>query len=157
MNKVQIYRRVSTAFPYCEKPNRSELSIHSEKCFHCKMSLEELDRHDGSKLPETAIRYLHNEMSTLSAKAISWVLPSYLRLVIENPEPGDPVPEFLIYFFAPVCKYETETKSQLEQLSTEQIDCLIDLMGYFNNTDWGSYCPDELESAVIFLQSLKQS
>lgn len=77
-------------------------------------------------MPESVIRYLHGELSTLSAKATAWVLPSYLRHVVAHEDEDDPLPtEFLIYDLASDGDHVAEVQARLSFLSDRQIEVLV--------------------------------
>ncbi|EFK97618.1 conserved hypothetical protein, partial [sediment metagenome] len=106
------------------------------------------------ELPVAAVRYLFDELTTLSPKGMEWVLPSYLRCILEAQENLDSSTEYLIYNLAPEPEYEQETSERLSRLSDEQIQCLIKLVQHWQQSErWREYCPKELDRALQFLQS----
>lgn len=117
------------------------------------MSFNYLREWDSSALPSEVVRYLFNEMTTLSQQATSWVLPSYLRQVLNNPEEMETATEYLIYNLAPITEDEEETRARLSLLTKAQIECLQAVIAYWQATErWNDYCPEELNCAATFLR-----
>jgi hypothetical protein len=153
MTPTDVFALVEDAFPYVPRPDIAEISFHQDGCAHCAMSLQYLTEYTGSELPASAVRYLFDELSTLSPKATAWVLPSYLRQVLVDPEQMDSATEFLIYNLAPEAEFEEEAKVRLSLLDRRQVECLVALVDYWQQTErWGEYCPEELNRAKAFLQ-----
>jgi hypothetical protein len=146
---------VEKAFPYVPRPALKDISFHPAGCAHCEMSYRELAQHPEPQLSSEVIRYLFDELSTLSPAATRWVLPSYLRHALSESDEMQTATEFLIYNLAPQPEYEEETKQRLSLLSKSQIECLLELVAYWQQHEhWGSYCPEELDRAKHFLQQL---
>ena len=144
---------VERAFPFVPRPEPSEISFHQDACAHCEMSLQYLSEFTEPELPASAVKYLFDELSTLSPKATRWILPSYLRHVLVAPEQMESATEFLIYNLGPGVESEEETTMRLSLLSKEQVECLLALVEFWQqHTHWGEYCPEELNRAKSFLQ-----
>ncbi|QSI78192.1 DUF6714 family protein [Niveibacterium microcysteis] len=155
MTASDILPLVEKAFPYVPRPALTDISFHTDGCAHCEMSYRELAQHPGPQLSLEVVRYLFDELSTLSSAATRWVLPSYLRHVLSESDAMEMATEFLIYSLAPLAEYEEETKQRLSLLSKPQIECLLELVAYWQHHEhWGIYCPEELDRAKHFLQQL---
>ena len=154
MNKNDIIQLVEKEFPFVSKPKRNDIPFHSDECAHCIFTLEELDKYQGEKLPKEAIRYLYDEMSTLSSIGWSWVLPSYLRVALSSDDKYDTVIEFLIYNLSPADEFVKETNERLAFLSKGQVDCIVELLKFWLcHEHWGSFCRAELERAIEYIGS----
>lgn len=155
MAAAELYTQVEQAFPYVPRPALKDISFHRDECAHCEMSFKELAQHSNPELPREVVRYLFDELTTLSASATRWVLPSYLRHVLSEAPEMRTATEFLIYNLAPSPEYEAETKQRLSLLNARQIQCLLALVCYWQQHEyWGSYCSEELDRAKHFLQRL---
>jgi hypothetical protein len=97
-----LLQEVEAAFHPVEKPGGSSLSFHKSGCSSCEFLRRDLEQYSASTLPDVAIRYLHNDLSCLSAEGLRWVLPSYLqRCITQNAKYDAIETEFLIYTLAP--------------------------------------------------------
>lgn len=153
MTHIEIVALVEGAFPYVPRPDLSEISFHGDDCPHCEMSRNFLGEFTEPELPPSAIRYLFDELTTLSPKAMAWVLPSYIRQTLTDPEHMDSATEYLIYNLGPSAEFEEETTVRLSSLDGKQIQCLKELIDYWKQSErWGEYCPEDLERARLFLQ-----
>jgi hypothetical protein len=147
---------IERTFPYLPRPSPPEIPAHTDGCGHCEMMWRELSKYPGPELPDAAIRFLWDEMNTLSAKATAWVLPSYLRYVVSQEDEQDPLPtEFLIYNLGPASEHADESRGRLSHLTTEQIETLRALVEHLKgDARWSEYCGDDLDRADAFLRGL---
>lgn len=156
-DSARVLAIVERAFPYVERPTDAEIPFHTDACAHCEMTLKDLRGHSGEQLPASAIRWLCDELSTLSAKATAWILPVYLRYVLTAEDPCDPRPtEFLIYALSPAVEHETETRMRLALLNGDQFKALGVVIAYWKDDPyWSEHCPDALDQAAHFLATPK--
>lgn len=153
MTPAEILALVERVFPYVSRPELTEISFHQDACAHCEMSLNYLSECTEPALPASAVRYLFDELSTLSSKATRWILPSYLRHILVSPEQMESATEFLIYSLGPEAAFEEDAAVRLSLLSEEQMECLLALVEFWQrHAHWGEYCPEELNRAKSFLQ-----
>lgn len=152
VDQAEIRALVEQIFPFMPRPGLSELSFHGDDCAHCEVSRKFLSEYTGSELPTSAVRYLFDELSTLSPKGFEWVLPSYLRHVLDEPDGLNSSTEYLIYNLGPNPECEEETALRLSRLNDKQIQCFIKLIEHWRQSPfWGEYCPEELAHAAQFL------
>lgn len=150
---AEMLAQIEAAFPFVARPALPQISFHNDDCAHCEMTRKFLHNHENPELPAPAIRYLFDEMSTLSPKATAWVLPSYLRYVVTNPQEMDMAIEMLIYNLGPQSEHEAETKIRLSLLTTKQLDCLLALIRFWGYKErWSEYCSKDLTRAELFVQ-----
>ena len=69
-------KEIESFFPFVDKPKGIALSFHKKDCHQCKELREDLEDFKGQQLPPKTIRYIHQELSCLSAEGWCWVLPS---------------------------------------------------------------------------------
>ena len=157
MNRQTLSELVDRCFPFIPKPKRHEIPFHTQGCAQCRLTVETLDIYNDEQLPKAAIKQIFDQLCTLSAKATAWVYPSYLRVALQSTEPYDTIPEFLIYNLSPADKHKANTQQRLAMLNKNQIECLIEIMIYWQNTEhWRDYCGDDLKKAVQFLKELTE-
>lgn len=144
--------------PMVQKPPARSIMFHESGCFQCEYVRSDLEQYTEPSLPDEAIRYLHNDMSCLSAAGWRWALPSYLKRCITQ-DLHDPIEtEFLIYNLSPGEEHKAESEQRLSKLSLEQLDCLVHFIEWCNeHPHWSEYCPEEISMAFEFLNSVKES
>jgi len=157
MNFESLIKEIETVFPFVEKPAGINISFHKIDCYQCLYLRQEMEKYPVSELPKAALRYIHDELSCLSAKGWAWVLPSYLRYCVKSNSTYDGVEtEFLIYNLSPELKYQKETLNRLSALNKKQILCLFHFIEWCEKHEhWSSYCPEEILRAKQFLLSVK--
>ena len=157
MDTVALLEEIDRVFPLVAKPSGDLIMFHQSGCYECEGVRNDLEQYSEPSLPDNAIRYLHNDMTCLSADGWRWVLPSYLKRCVTQ-DLYDPVEtEFLIYNLSPNEKYEAETKQRLSKLSQEQLACLVHFIEWCeNHPHWSEYCAAEIPKAIEFLHSLKR-
>ena len=157
MNKEQLSKEIETCFSFVEKPKGLELSFHKEECAHCHYLREDLKHFCDSEIPPEAIRWIHQEMSCLSADGWRWVLPSYLRYCLTDvAQYNRDETEFLIYNLSPDKEYEADTLERLSKLDQNQISCLIDFLKWCQSQEfWAEYYLDEIKRGIEFLKNIE--
>jgi hypothetical protein len=78
MNASDLLTEVRAVFPLVEMPAQRDLRVHSDGCAQCGYLSEYLDERRGHIVDGPVIRYMHQEMSCLSARGWAWALPHYL-------------------------------------------------------------------------------
>ena len=157
MKTEELSLKIEEVFPFVEKPKGINISFHKDECPHCIYLRGDLEQYTGKELPPAGILEIHQEMSSLSAEGWRWALPSYLRFCLtEEALHNEMETEFLIYNLSPGKKYQDETLERLTALTSEQIKCLILFLGWCKSHEhWGEYCPDEIDSGLKFLSSIR--
>ena len=155
-NTEALLQEIEAAFPPSEKPEGSALSFHQSGCSECEYLRQDLEQYSALTLPDEAIRYLHNDLSCLSAQGLRWVLPSYLRRCVTQDAEYDAIEtEFLIYNLAPEENFEDGTRSRFSWLSREQIKCIFHFLEWCRDHPyWSKYCAKDIARALTFVCSL---
>ncbi len=158
-DKALLLKEIEEVFPFVEKPNGLSLSYHKAECAECEGVRRDLEAYSEPELPNEALRYLHNEMGCLSAKAWRWVFPSYLRYCVDVDDTYDGVEtEYLIYNFSPELRHQTETYKQLSEFNQAQIDCLIHFLEWCSvHPHWSEYCKEDIENAIGFIKAYRHN
>ncbi len=154
----QLLREVEEIFPFVDKPLGLELSFHKDDCYSCTALREELEPYNGKEIPPNALRLIHQEMSCLSAKGWSWVLPSYLRYCLTKGARNNEMEiEFLIYNFGPDDEYVCHVLERLSDLSEGQIRYLEKFFSWLEGQiQWSKYHREDIEKAIEFLRNFEK-
>jgi hypothetical protein len=78
METSKVLGEIRAAFPELPMPAERELRFHSDGCDQCAYLSEYLHENRNKPVDGPIIRYMHQEMSCLSAKGWAWALPHYL-------------------------------------------------------------------------------
>lgn len=159
MTTAEVLSVVERAFPFVPRPAEDDLPAHTDGCPHCVMTTRYLTEYTGPNLPAEAIRWLCDEMSTISPAATAWVFPSYLRYVLTAEDPRDPRPTaFLIYNLAPAPEHAADIQGRLSVLTAAQVEALLTVVRHLADTPyWADHYGGELEQATAFLEGLSAS
>jgi hypothetical protein len=110
MDTEALLKEIDNVFPGIAKPKGLDLTFHKVGCMQCQDLREDFFQYTDANLPPEAIRYLHQELSCLSAKGMLWVLPSYLKYCLSDAGRYSGMEtEFLIYNFHTDLKYQKDT------------------------------------------------
>jgi hypothetical protein len=157
MNTGDLLTEIRAAFPLVAMPAQQDLRFHSDGCAQCGYLAEYLDERRGHIVDGPVIRYMHQEMSCLSAKGWAWALPHYLPYCLTpEAEYNKMETEFLIYNFGCSDEYKDNMRTQLSCFTMRQLQCLILFVEYLRgHPQWSEYCPEDIARALVFLRGLE--
>jgi hypothetical protein len=150
-----ICKEIETAFPFVEMPVGAELPFNTPFTPEDRYLIEELEQFRDREISGKAIRFVHQEMSLLSAKAWQWLMPHYLRFCLTSEAAYNRMEtEFLIYNLGPELKFQSGTLKRLSLFTARQAGCLIHFLQWCRNQEyWRDYCPENIDSAIAFLRT----
>ena len=67
MDTVALLEEIDRVFPLVAKPGGDLIMFHQSGCYECEGVRNDLEQYSEPSLPDNAIRYLHNDMTCLSA------------------------------------------------------------------------------------------
>lgn len=156
MDSDALLAEIRAVFPKIGMPSQRELRFHPDGCYQCTYLSEYLDERREQTVDGAMIRYMHQEMSCLSAKGWAWALPHYLPFCLTpEAEYNKMEIEFLIYNLGPQDKFKEEQKRRLSALTDPQIRCLALFIDWLRaQPKWSEYCPEDVARARLFLREL---
>jgi hypothetical protein len=159
MNAEELLAEILEVFPPVEMPAGPELTFHAKGCHQCAYLAEDIENYRGKPIDGEAIRFLHQELSLLSAKAWRWIAPHYLSFCLTpEAEYNGMETEYLIYNLGPDERFREETLQRLSGLNKSQIGCLIHFMEWLaSHPDWSEYCPENINKAIKFLSAAQSA
>jgi hypothetical protein len=150
------------------RPPESEISFHQDECAHCEMSRIGMMKFPGTatQLPEENIRFLWGEWTTLSAQAVAWILPSYLRSVLtdeheimaryDTPPSTSHLIGSLSNFYGDTDADADEVRLRFSLLTSGQLAVLRAMLDYWkDNASWLEWSAEELDAAIAFMPTMK--
>src|SRR4051812_1322877 len=156
MNTGDLLTEIRAAFPLVAMPAQRDLRFHSDGCVQCRYLSEYLDERRGHIVDGPVIRYMHQEMSCLSAKGWAWALPHYLPFCLTpEAEYNKMETEFLVYNLGPDKKFQNDRQRQLALLSSAQLRCLVHFLEWLQtHPQWSEYFPSDIRKAIEFLHAI---
>jgi uncharacterized protein DUF6714 len=155
MDTHSLLAEIDQVLPPVSKPKPNAVPIHATGCGQCDDLRADLAEYNDPVLPPEAIRYIHNDLSCLSAHGLRWVLPSYLKVCLTRDKYDPLETEFPIYSLAPSPEDEPDTRQRLSALNLRQLMCLLHFLEWCrDHAHWSAYCPEEIADAILFLQSV---
>jgi hypothetical protein len=156
MDTEILIGEIRRVFPIVDLPTRTELRFHADECPQCEYLADHLDENRGKPVNGPMIRYMHQELSCLSAKGWAWMLPHYLPYCLTpEAEYNQMETEFLLYNLAPDEQFAPETRIRLSALSPLQLHCLVHFVEWMRgHPKWSEYCPSEISRALQFLGAI---
>src|SRR4051794_18838210 len=122
MDTETLIGKIREVFPIVEMPTRTELRSHPDECPQCGYLAEHLDENRSRPIDGAMIRYVHQELSCLSAKGWAWMLPHYLPYCLTpEAESNQMETEFLLYNLAPEEQFAAEARVRLSLLTERQL------------------------------------
>lgn len=137
-------------------PAERDLRFHADGCDQCAYLSEYLHENRTKSVDGPIIRYMHQEMSCLSAKGWAWALPHYLPFCLTPEAEYNKIEtEFLIYNLAPKDEFKADTIKQLSLFSRRQLSCLVRFLEWASaHAMWKEYCPEDISRALMFVREL---
>jgi hypothetical protein len=156
MNTDELQAEIRLAFPLVEMPSKRDLRFHSDGCLQCDFISQYLDEHRNGTIDGAVIRYMHIEMTCLSARGWSWALPHYLPYCLTpEAEYNQSETEYLIYNLGASDEYKNDAKERLSGLSKRQIICLKHFLGWLSrHSKWSDYFPEDIARAMQLLNEI---
>jgi len=157
MDSRTLIAEIHAAFPKVDMPSKVDLRFHHDGCYQCNYLSEYLDQRRDQNVDGAVIRYMHQEMSCLSAKGWAWALPHYLPFCLTaEAEHNQLETEFLIYNLGPREEFKEDQRARLSALNQSQIRCLALFLEWLRlHPKWSEYCPADIARAARFLGEIQ--
>ncbi len=157
MNKEHLLKEIEEIFPLVEKPKGISISFHKTGCFHCEELRNDLT-HVKGYFPEEGLRVIYDELSCLSSEGLLWVMPTYLKYIVNTKASLDADEievEFFLYNFAPELKYQKDAAARLSSLNRHQISFIIKIFEWLGTFEyWSEWYGEDLSKAKLFLSNI---
>lgn len=131
-NREEIFALVEGVFPSLAQRPANVFKEFTNDDLVMRFLREGLQSYVDAKIPMDSVRYIHTELSNLSASGIAWALPSLLRQAILSEQRFDTLHEFLIYDLEFDESRIDDVLYRYSQLSKEHIECLACVLEYFS-------------------------
>lgn len=84
LTKKELFNQVEKYFPFIKKPSSNELYIVDESDVIRRIIESNLVKYTEIEFPYDGVMILYDEFSTISQKAVEWMFPSLLRIIVKG-------------------------------------------------------------------------
>lgn len=127
----EVLARVDLAFPFVERPGDDDLYIFDTSDLMRKIISSRISGFTEPELPFEGVMELYSEFSTISNRAVEWMFPSLLRVLLRNRDMSGNLHWYLpgyfenLYFINPNSAYNFSWLS-IVQLSA--LNCVFEYL-----------------------------
>lgn len=94
--------QIELRFPFFNFDISKNLIIHGKDCYKCVKVFENLSPYFNMQVPRGLLNFVCDDLSCLSSEGFYWLLPSYIRQMIQQGQDSDlRLAEFFFYHFIP--------------------------------------------------------
>jgi hypothetical protein len=130
LTRSEVLERVESAFPFVERPSEDELYVFQEPDVMRKIIGEAISEYIEPELPYEGVISLYDEFSTLSNRAVEWLFPSMLRIILQNRDRSGNLHWYLPTYFDHLDLDNESSAYNFSWLSKEQIQALFCVLDY---------------------------
>ena len=130
LTRVEVLDRVEKAFPFIERPLEKELYVFHESDVMRKIISNGIAQYVEPELPYEGVMVLYDEFSTISNRAVKWMLPSMLRIILQNRDSSENLHWYLPTYFEHLELDSPDSAYNFLWLSKEQVSALTCVFDY---------------------------
>lgn len=127
-----ILQRVEKYFPFVNKPSVDDFYVFDEDDVMRKIIESGISKHMAPELPYEGVMILYDEFSTISQKAVEWLLPSLLRIILKKKDTSKNLHWFLPSYFENIDSEKQNSAYNFSWLSKEQLSVLNSVFEYLS-------------------------
>lgn len=124
LTRNEVLSRVEMTFPFVERPAEHELFVFSESDLLRKIISNGISSYVEPELPYEGVMILYDEFSTISIKAVEWMFPSMLRIILKDKDRSGSLHWYLPTYFERLNLDSKISAYNFSWLSKEQISTL---------------------------------
>lgn len=132
LTNQEILRLIEEAFPFIEKPSDDDLYIFGQDDVMRKIIQSKVSDFTDPELPYEGVITLYDEFSTISQKAVEWLLPSMLRIVLKKKDRSGNLHWYLPTYFENIDLSSPNSAYNFSWLSKLQIRSLSCMLEYLS-------------------------
>ena len=132
LTKEEVLERIENAFPFVERPSEDDLYVYDESDGMRKIISSGISKFREPELPYEGVMVLYDEFSTISQKAVIWLLPSMLRIIIKERDLSENLHWFLPSYFEHLDLNSPDSAYNFSWLSRQQLSALNCLFEYIS-------------------------
>ena len=132
LTKEEVLERIENAFPFVERPSEDDLYVYDESDGMRKIINSGISKFHDPELPYEGVMVLYDEFSTISQKAVIWLLPSMLRIIIKDRDLSENIHWSLPSYFEHLNLNSPNSAYNFSWLSQQQVSALNCLFEYMS-------------------------
>ena len=132
LTKQEVLGLIEGAFPFVEKPSEDELYIFDKNDLMRKILQSNISCFTNPELPYEGVITLYDEFSTISKRAVEWLFPSMLRIILRNKDRSGNLHWYLPTYFENINLDEPNSAYNFSWLSRSQIKSLTCMLEYLS-------------------------
>lgn len=117
----QILEKIESAFPFIERPSDDDLYVVDEGDLMRRIISSKISELTYPELPYEGVIILYDEFSTLSSKAVEWLFPSLLRILILKKDRSTNLHRFFPFYFEHLDLSKPDSAYNFSWLTRDQI------------------------------------
>ncbi len=138
LSKNEVLKLVEDAFPFVDRPTDNELYIVEDGDLLRGIIGSNISNYTGSELSYEGVISLYDEFSSLSQKAVQWVLPSMLRIILTGRDRSDNLHGSLPWYLEvkePASSKSAFDFSWLSKAQINALNCLLEFLSEVYDDD----------------------
>ncbi|WP_010323065.1 hypothetical protein [Marinobacterium stanieri] len=134
LTREEVLERVEVAFPFVERPEEEYLYVYDESDGMRKIISSGISKYQEPELPYEGVMVLYDELSTISQKAVIWLFPSLLRIIVKERDLSENLYWFLPSYFEHMDLDSPYSAYNFAWLSKKQLSALNCVFEYISET-----------------------
>ena len=130
LTRLEVLNRVEKAFPFVDRPSENELYVFQESDVMRKIISNGISEYSEPEIPYDGVLVLYDEFSTISNRAVKWMFPSMLRIIIQNRDKSGNLHWYLPTYFEHLDLDSPDSAYNFSWLSKDQISALFCVFDY---------------------------
>jgi len=125
--REELIASVEENFPFVSRPGEADLFVFDGSDLMRRIIEKSISQHKGKELPYEGIVAVYDEFGSMTDKAVQWIMPSLLRIVVCGTDRSGNLPGSLVNYFEN-CTAEKNSAYNFSWLTAAQVSTLISVM-----------------------------
>ncbi|MGH1373500.1 MAG: hypothetical protein ACRBBW_15780 [Cellvibrionaceae bacterium] len=132
LTREEILDRVENAFPFVERPPENDLYVYDRSDGMRSIISSGISNFVEPELPYEGVMILYDEFSTISQKAVKWLFPSMLRILLKEKDLSGNLHWCVPAYFDHVDFSDPNSAYNFSWLSKSQLSVLNSVLEYIS-------------------------
>ena len=128
----ELVKMVERDFPFIDRPGIDELFAVSEDDLLRRIIQRNIFSYTDPHIPYEGVMEIYDEFSSITSKAVQWLLPSILRLIVYGTDKSENLPSSLVWYFEKAIYSDSASPYDFCWLSAEQIKTLYNVFEHIS-------------------------
>ncbi len=123
-NREQIAEIIEKEFPLIDKPKNEMLFLFGEEDIMTRILEPKLSIYEDAELDAAGVLILYDEFSSITNRAVQWLFPSLLRVLVSKRDPSGNLHWNFPFYFENINLEDSRSAYNFSWLNNEQIRCV---------------------------------